>query len=111
MPVCVWIASASVLLSVLAACLAAARLSKAPKLRSLLSRLDGCETELLEMGALLKRIDARDRMRAVRSGKTAETDSSSQTKANDCPDAYADPVGWKKWKTINEPPHIGRHKE
>jgi len=104
-----WIACVSALVSALGALVVEVRLSKVPKLRSLLSRVEGLETELSEMGALLKRIDARDRMRAVRSAKTDQTDSSSPTKEN-APDPIREPLAWKRYMQQHHPAHLTPHK-
>jgi hypothetical protein len=62
------------------------------------------------MGALLKRIDARDRMRQVRSGKTEEIESSSTTRRskNAKPDPLAQPAEWKAYMRAQHPA-IGVH--
>ncbi len=53
--------------------------------QSLKSQVSGLEERLTELETLLQRIDARDRMRKVRAGRTAEAE----------PNPYQDPEGWK----------------
>lgn len=110
MPLYAWIAYASVLLSALAVCLAAVRLFKGHSLRSLQSRVGGLESELSEMAALLARIDARDRMRKVRSAKTEPEESSLTTNRskNAKPDPISQPAEWKAYMRAQHPA-IGPH--
>ena len=104
------IACVSALLSLCAVLIAVIRPYKDRRHLSLLSRVEACEAAWNEMEALLKRIDARDRMRAIRSGRTEQTDSSSPTKTDGKPDPVLDPQGWKKWMREHEPAHTLRHK-
>jgi hypothetical protein len=105
-----WIACASGLVSLLAVILAAARLSKGPRLRSLGSKVDTLQSDYDELLAVVKRMDARDRMRQVRAGKTTEEDgSSSPTRPTKGPDPIKDPVAWKRWMRNNRPASILNH--
>ncbi len=66
---------------------AAAELSQDRGMPLLKSQVSGLAERLDAMEELLKRIDARDRMRSVRLGKRAT--------AADEPDPFTDPQGWK----------------
>ena len=111
-----WFASVSVLLSTIAALLAAVRLSSVPRLRSLKSEVASLRSDLDELQQLLKRMDARDRMRAVRRGEspTTEPESSessrttSNRRRNGAPDPFTSPEEWKRHMRAAHPP-IGRH--
>lgn len=103
-----WFAFASATVALLAALAAVASLSKARKHRSLPSRLDLVESQLEEYFALLKKMDNRDRMRAVRLNRTDQGESSSRTKS-DKPDPHTNPEGWKRWMRQHAPPSALTH--
>ena len=91
---------------------AAALLFRARRYRSLASRCDGLEAEVSELTSLLKRMDARDRMRAIRASDRAEDSPSSTTpimRRDAKPDAIADPQAWKTWMRAKYPA-IGPHR-
>jgi hypothetical protein len=109
-----WVASGSALVSLLGAITAAIQLSKARRLRSIASRVDSLESDWLELQALIRRMDARDRMRSVRAAKEeSSTSPTTPTKRrmNGRPDPITQPAEWKAWMRENFPPGAHAPKE
>jgi len=109
--VSVWLAIAPVIAAWSAVALAGFQLSKARRLRSLGSRCDCLEADLAEISAVIRKMDARDRMRTIRANRP-ETDGSSETpirrRPAGKPDAIQNPQEWKTWMRENYPA-VGVH--
>jgi hypothetical protein len=87
-------ASALALLVAIAAMLAAVRHSSARRIRSCESKLATLSSDMDELGSLLKAMDARDRMRAVRARQEPRSESSPTP--TDVPNPYTNPAEWKR---------------
>ena len=99
---CVSLALLSIAISITAALYAVGPPSSARRLRSVQSKLDTLSSDYAEVLDMVKRLDARDRMRAVRAGRTVES-SPSQTQPGSPPNPNTDPVAWKAYMRTHHP--------
>lgn len=104
----VWIALGSLAAAIGAALLAAVRRYRDPQLRSLASAIASLQADSAEVSELLRKLEARDRMRRVRRGLGSE---SSERTISDVPDPYTNPAEWKKAMRAKLPASIAAHKE
>lgn len=91
------------LVAAVSAALAGIQLSRARALRSHVSRLACLEAEVSELQLLLKRMDARDRMRAIRASSPDPESQSSQTPTETQPNPFTDPAEWKRYMRARAP--------
>ncbi len=99
------------LISCGAALRAAGPRSLARKLRSLQSSFDTLQADYSELLEILKRLDARDKMRSVRAGREPESSAPTtpRKRMNGRPDPITDPNAWKAWMRESNPT-VGVHK-
>lgn len=108
---CAFIAFGSALVAVFAVKRAAPLRSMAQKLRSLESSFGSLNTDVSEIWALLRRLDARDRMRKIRAGETNQTGDllQSSTTSSKAPNPHTHPNEWKAWMRHHKPPSAKGH--
>lgn len=98
------IASLCALVTALVALYVAARPFRDRRYLSLRSASDSLRADYDELLLLVKRMDARDKMRQVRMGRSeSESPPSTRSKANGRPDPMTHPNEWKAYMRETQP--------